>query len=66
MCEVKFSNDPLFTCTSPGATAYFNAQIHYVKSVQMRSFLGPFFPGFGLNTGIYGPEKLRIWTLFAQ
>ena len=29
-------------------------------------FSGPYFPVFGLNTGKYGPEKLRIWTLFTQ
>ena len=27
-------------------------------------FSGPYFPVFGLNTGKYGPEKLRFWTLF--
>ena len=27
---------------------------HYVKSVQIRSFPGPYFPIFGLNTEIYG------------
>ena len=38
----------------------------------MRSFPGPYFPVFGLNTeiyrntGKYGPGKLRIWTLFTQ
>ena len=24
------------------------------------------FPVFGLNTGKYGPKKVRIWTLFTQ
>ena len=28
--------------------------IHCVKSVQIRSFFGPYFPVFGLNTKIYG------------
>ena len=47
-----------------------------VKSVCIRSFSGPFFPAFGLNTpylfffspnaGKYGPEKLRSRTLFTQ
>ena len=32
---------------------------HYVKSVCIRSFSGP-------NAGKYGPEKLRIRTLFKQ
>ena len=45
---------------------------HYVKSVRVWSFSGPYFPIFGLSTesyteekygpdaGKYGPEKLRI------
>ena len=32
---------------------------HYVKSVGIRSFSGP-------NSGKYGPEKIRIRTLFTQ
>ena len=28
--------------------------IHFVKSFQIRSFSGPYFPVFGLNTEIYG------------
>ena len=52
---------------------------HYVKSICIRSFFGPHFPAFGLNTeryGVslriqsdgekYGPEKLRIRKLFTQ
>ena len=53
---------------------------HCVKSVQIRSFSGPYFPVFGSNTDIYGrkspysvriqentdQKKLRIWTLFTQ
>ena len=44
---------------------------HCVKSVYIRNFSGPYFPAFGLNTerpnaGKYGPEKLRIRTLFTQ
>ena len=52
---------------------------HYVKIVQIQSFFGPHFPAFGLKTvicgvnlriqskmGKYGPEKLRIWTIFTQ
>ena len=39
---------------------------HSVKMIQIRSFSGPHFPAFGLNTGKYGPEKLRILTLFIQ
>ena len=37
-----------------------------VKSEQIRSFSGQCFPVFIPNTGKYGPEKLRIWTLFTQ
>ena len=29
-------------------------------------FSGPFFPVFSTNKGKYGPEKLRIWTLFTH
>ena len=32
---------------------------HFVKSVRIRSFSGP-------NAGKYGPENLRIRTLFTQ
>ena len=47
---------------------------HCVKSVRIWSFSGLYFPAFGLNTvsifstnaGKYGPEKLRIRTLFMQ
>ena len=49
---------------------------HYVKSVRIWSFSGPYFPAFGLNTERYGafspnagkyePEKLQIRTLFSQ
>ena len=48
------------------------APAHCVKSVRIRSSSGPYFPAFGLNTerysvaGKYGPEKLRIRTLFTQ
>ena len=40
-----------------------------VKSVLIRSYSGPHFPACGLNTEryyIYGPEQLRIRTLFMQ
>ena len=39
---------------------------HCAKSVPIRTFFGPYFPVFSPITGKYGPEKLRIWTLFAQ
>ena len=53
--------------------------LHWVKCVCIRSFGGPYFPVFGLNTeryGVYlrlspnvgknGPEKLQIRTSFTQ
>ena len=37
-----------------------------MKSVQIRSFSGPFFSVFGLNIGKYGPEKtLYLDTFYA-
>ena len=54
---------------------------HCVKSVCIRSFSGPYFPAFRLNTerletpypSVFSPnggrcrrEKLQIWTLFTQ
>ena len=37
---------------------YFNIK-HCVKSVRIRSFSGPYFPAFGLNTKIYSAD-IRI------
>ena len=51
--------------------------MHYVKSVRIRSYSGPYFPAFGLNTerygvslrspnaGKYGPELLAHAVLLA-
>ena len=39
---------------------------HCVKSAHIWSFFGPCFLPFGLKTGKYGPEKLRIQTTFTQ
>ena len=44
----------------------YKINFHCVNSVQILSFCGPYFPVFGLNTGKYGPEKLRIWILLTQ
>ena len=44
----------------------FNRVSYCVKSVRIRSFSGPHFPVFSPNAGKYGPEKLRIRTLFTQ
>ena len=54
-------------------------QAHDVKSVRIRSFSGPYTPAFGVNMeiyrvniriqsklGKYGPENLRIPTLFTH
>ena len=41
-------------------------ELHCVKSVQIWSLSGPYFPVFSPNMGKYRPEKLCIWTLFAQ
>ena len=38
--------------------------LHCVKSVQIRSFSGPYFSVFGLNTGKYGPEKTPYLNTF--
>ena len=46
-------------------SAYFS-QPHCVKSVHIRSCSGPYFPAFGLNTGKYGLEQLRIRTPLTQ
>ena len=45
--------------------------IHCGKSVSIRSYSGPYFPVFELNTERYGVEnteqkKLPIWALFTQ
>ena len=34
------------------------------KSVQIRSFCGPYFPVFSSNTGKYGPEKTSYLDTF--
>ena len=49
---------------------------HCVKNVRIRSFSGPYFPAFVLNTdrygvftpnaGKYGPENVQIRALFTQ
>ena len=52
---------------------WLHEHFHCVKSLHIRSFSGPYFPAFGLNTeylsafspnaGKYGQEKLRIRIL---
>ena len=47
---------------------WFHGDQHYVKSVLIRSFSGPYFPAFGLNTERYSvslrtqSECGKIWT----
>ena len=83
-CYICSNLDPENAFTSPKLEHfewYSNSKIdsHCVKSVRIRSFSGPYFPVFGLNTeryevplhiqskaGKYGPEKLQIWTLFTK
>ena len=36
---------------------------HCVKIVQIRSFSGPYFPGFGLKTEIYGVQNFETFGL---
>ena len=40
--------------------------MHCIESVCIRSYSGPHFPTFGLNTGKCIPEYLRIRTPFTQ
>ena len=37
---------------------------HYVKSVQIQSFSGSYFPVFSRNTRNYGPEKTPYLDIF--
>ena len=39
---------------------------HCVKSVQIRSFAGPYFSVFSSNTGKYGPEKTPYLDTFHE
>ena len=45
----------------------FFGQSRYVESVRIKSFSGPYFPAFGLNTEIYifhiSPYSVKIRTL---
>ena len=44
--------------------ALIRGNMHCVKSVKIRSFSGPYFPVFSLNTGKYGPEKTPYLDTF--
>ena len=39
--------------------------LHCVKNVRIRSFPGPYFPAFGLNTERYSMFS-RIWTEYGE
>ena len=39
---------------------------HCVKVVQIRSFSGPYFPAFGLNTEIYGVNRDQKNSVFGH
>ena len=41
-----------------------NRRVHCVKSVQIQSFSGPYFPVFSPNTGKYGPEETPYLDTF--
>ena len=45
---------PCYSCSY-----YSSMPLHCAKSVRIRSYFGPYFPTFGLNTEKYG-ESLRI------
>ena len=51
MCYTKFlwKHDSFFSCTS-----FLMHALHYVKNFHIRSYSGPYFPAFGLNTEKYG------------
>ena len=55
-----------FTLSSFFLVSINSLDSHCVKSVQMRSFSGPYFSVFGLTSRKYRPEKIRVWTLFTQ
>ena len=72
LCDMIFPIVALWQSDIPRFTkAITDSQIsqiaqHYVKSVHIQSFSGPYFPVFGLNTEGYGPEKLLIRKLFTR
>ena len=44
----------------------FCLSFHCVESVQIRSFFGPYFPVFALNTEKYRPEKNSVFAHFSH
>ena len=43
-----------------------SAGLHCVNSFRIPIFPGPYYPAFSPNAGKYGPEKIRVRTLFTQ
>ena len=50
-----------FFC-SCGSSSNFSSNFVPRKKCSYLEFSGPYFPVFGLNTDIYGPEKLQLRT----
>ena len=40
---------------------YFDCGKHCVKSIRIRSYSGPYFPEFGLNTERYSISPYSVW-----
>ena len=49
-----------------GYNHFFKAQTLHEKCLHTEFFSSTYFSIFGLNSENYGPDKIRIWTLFAQ
>ena len=46
-------------------TLYFNWKLHCVKSIRIRSYSGPYFPTFGMNTDAFY-TALRLYCPLIQ
>ena len=59
---------PVLPLTSSSSTSLSQLHSHFVTSVRIRRFSGPYFPAFGLNTKRYGvslripSEYEKIWS----
>ena len=60
---LKFQEIVISSWTDRGSASnlIFNNICHCIKSVRIRSYSGPYFPAFGLNTERYG-----VFGLFPQ
>ena len=63
-CRTSYFCADLFVTCSELLSTVDDAAVWKVSKYGV--FSDPYFPVFGLNTGKYGPEKLRIWTVFTQ